>query len=161
MFMFHCNLLVSMSEKPYNFSCSLCGTKSNKAFSTTPKTFPFFLLHLNRKQRLRMKFKFPKFREGGFICCACYSRLYKDVRKWKLIGVDFSIICSLCGYEIQDSEKMVVPPCNDFRHSLHYDCCRYSLNGCPSCRKGLKRYLTTLRNSRSIRYLSKTFTILE
>ena len=154
------------AEKPYNSSCSLCGRKpKKKALSSSPKSFPksfpSFLRHLNRKQRLRMKFKFPKFREGDFICCACHSRLYRDVRKWKLIGVDSSIICSLCGYEIQDCHKMVVPLCNDFRHSLHYDCCRYSLNGCPSCRKGLKIYLTTLRNSRSIRYLPKNFTILE
>ena len=127
-----------------------------------PKPFPSFLLHLNRKQRLRMKFKFPKFREGGFICCACHSKLYRDIRKWKLIGVDSSITCSLCCNEIQDCEKMIIPPCNDFRHSLHYDCCESSLNGCPLCRKGLKIYLTdTLRNTRSIRYLPKNFKILE
>ena len=94
-FKFHCYLLFVIS---FNVG---------KASSSTPNTFPSFLLHLNRKQRLRMKFKFPKFREGDFICCACHSRLYRDVRKWKLISVDSSIICSLCDYEIQDCHKMV------------------------------------------------------
>jgi hypothetical protein len=139
-----------MSEKSYNFTCSLCGRRpKKKAFISTPKAFPSFLRCLNRKQQLRVHFMFPKFREGDFVCCACHSRLYKYVRKWKTIGVDSSVTCSLCGYEIEDNEKMIVPPCNDFRHALHFDCCEFSLNGCCQCRVGHSAYRSRLRQRKN------------
>ena len=85
-----------------------------------------------------------------------------DLDKELNIPINFDSLCSICGSNILENEKIHILPCN---HKFHYDCLLKFLktdlsyprcNKCPYCRQEFT-YLPLLDDIKPIKFIHKEY----